>query len=119
MTETVKIVLNGCYGGFSLSDEATKRYAEIKGWALEEATDEYEFITLIDEQGERLSSYDLGEDRTDPVLVQVVEELGEKANDGYSKLYIESVEKGTKYFIDEYDGIESLRTQDNIDWSVA
>lgn len=119
MTEMVKIVLNGCYGGFGLSDEATKRYAEIKGWALEEASDEYGFITLIDEQGERLSSYDLGSNRTDPVLVQVIEELGKAADTDFSKLYIESVEKGTKYFIDEYDGIESLRTEYNIDWSVA
>ena len=117
MTEIVKIVLNGCFGGFGLSDEAVKRYAEIKGWTWEK--DEYDYINLINEQGERLSSYDLGEDRTDPVLVQVVEELGEAADSDYSELYIESVEEGTKYFIDEYDGIESLRTQDNIDWSVA
>lgn len=117
MTEIVKIVLNGCFGGFGLSDEATKRYAEIKGWAWE--VDEYDYIVLINEQGERLSSYDLGEDRTDPILVQVIEELGKAADSDYSELYIESVEKGTKYFIDEYDGIESLRTEYNIDWLVA
>jgi hypothetical protein len=115
MTEMVKIVLNGCYGGFGLSREAVERYAEIKGWSVD--TDEYDYSYMIDEKGEHVSHYDL--DRTDPVLVQVVEELGEKANDSYSALYIVSVEKGTKYYIDEYDGIETFRTPDNIDWLVA
>lgn len=120
MTEMVKIVLSCCYGGFGLSDKAIKRYAEIKGWTCEkDENDEYGFLTLINEQGERISSYDLGNDRTDLVLVQVVEELGKDSNSDYSDLYIMTIKKGTKYFIDEYDGLESLLTPDTIDWSVA
>ena len=31
MSNTTKIVINSCYGGFSLSDAAIRRYFEIKG----------------------------------------------------------------------------------------
>jgi hypothetical protein len=111
---TVKIVLNGCYGGFGLSEAALRRYAEIKGLntSLERG-----FSYIINDDGERISCYDL--ERTDPALVRVVEELGDKANDGFSRLYIEELEKGTLYRINEYDGIESLETKDSIDWNVA
>ena len=27
-----KIIINRCFGGFGVSDEAVKRYGEIKGW---------------------------------------------------------------------------------------
>jgi hypothetical protein len=53
-------------------------------------------------------------DRHDPVLVQVVEELGDKANGEYAKLAIEEVYGS--YRIDEYDGNESVMTSDDYDW---
>jgi hypothetical protein len=53
------------------------------------------------------------------VLVQVVEELGEKANDSFADLYIVELPAGTVYRIDEYDGRESVMTNDDYDWSVA
>ena len=36
-----KIVYNACYGGFSLSDEAIMRYAEIKGITLYSSKSKY------------------------------------------------------------------------------
>lgn len=53
-------------------------------------------------------------DRHDPVLVQVVEELGDKANTQYSKLSIEEVYG--QYRINEYDGLESVETSGSINW---
>lgn len=50
--------------------------------------------------------YDL--DRSDPVLVQVVEELGEKANGDYSKLEIVDVPNDIQWHISEYDGMEHV-----------
>lgn len=97
-----KIVFNACYGGYGLSEAAIMRYAEIKG---------------INIAIGGFSVYDI--DRTDPALVQVVEELGEAVNDGYSELRIAEVPAGTLYRIDEYDGRESVMTQDNYNWSVA
>jgi len=99
-----KIVYNTCYGGFGLSKAAIARYWEIRGepkpehWAV---WDEREL------------------NRGDPILVQVVEELGKDANDGFSKLAIRELEPGTQYRIDEYDGYESVMTIDDYEWSIA
>jgi len=92
-----KIVYNRCYGGFGLSKAAWERYVELGGKAE--------------------SEYDVS--RTDPILVQVVEELGMDADGEYAELAIADVPAGTKYRIDEYDGFESVRTIDDYDWSVA
>lgn len=48
------------------------------------------------------------------MLVQVVEELGDKANGEYAKLRIEEVYGS--YRIDEYDGNESVMTSGDYDW---
>jgi len=102
MSEMTKIVYNACYGGFSLSEKAINRYWEIKG---EPCPEDWWCTRLTD--------------RTDPILVQVVEELGKSANGRYSKLQICELEKGTLYRIDEYDGFESVMTKDDYDWKVA
>lgn len=93
-----KIVYNGCFGGFSISAAAVKRYAELIG--------------------KEISVYpDLP--RHDPVLVQVVEELGEAANGRQADLRIANVPAGSKYRIDAYDGNESVMTPDDYYWSIA
>jgi len=95
-----KIVYNDCFGGFSLSEQAAARYAEIKG------------LSAPPRYGEP-------EDRADPALVQVVEELGDAANGTCASLAIRELPAGTLYRIDEYDGNESVVTQDEYEWSVA
>lgn len=80
----MKIVINSDYGGFGLSDKASERYAEITGNALG----------------------DWSGSRTDPVLVRVVEELGEEANDSYSELKIVEIPDNVEWQIEEYDGAE-------------
>jgi hypothetical protein len=92
-----KIVYNACFGGFGLSDQAMARYHELGGTAK--------------------SRYDI--QRSDPALVQVVEELGDEANTRFSDLRITDLPAGTKYRIDEYDGNESVCTIDDYEWSVA
>jgi len=98
-----KIVYNGCYGGFGLSDKAVARYWELKGLPVPD----------------NFSRFDLENDRSDPVLVQVVEELGEEADTVFSDLYIREIPEGTLYRIDEYDGMETVMTQDDYKWEVA
>ena len=95
-----KIVYNACYGGFSLSQAAIDRYLELTGREDDDL-------------------YDRGIERTDPALVQVVEELGAKANGMCAELFITEVPAGTLYRIDEYDGLESVMTKDDYDWKVA
>jgi hypothetical protein len=55
-------------------------------------------------------------DRTDPDLVQVVEELGELAGKG---LEVRNLDSGQQYRIREYDGKEWLEFPSDIEWSVA
>jgi len=57
--------------------------------------------------------------RADPVLIQVIEELGDKANGDCAKLAIAEVPAGTKYRIDEYDGNESVMTVEDYEWQTA
>ena len=140
-----KIVINSCFGGFSLSEEGMRRYAELKGLPIYVESDgrfktywtvpKEERIGLIKtgdwasaSSEERILSNKLYDeytidcrnfDRTDPLLVKVVEELGAKANGRCAKLTIEKLRPGTLYRINEYDGYESIETNSSIEWSVA
>jgi hypothetical protein len=89
-----KVVINSCYGGFGLSDKARAR--------LKELGLEFKW------------QYDIP--RHHPLLVQVVEELGEEASDPYAKLKVEEINSNL-YKIDEYDGLESVLTpNDHAGW---
>lgn len=130
----MKIVINACHGGFGLSDEAVVRYHEIKGvplWVtkdkeydsishywlvpeserIEDAGDKFYQMTMDDRQAynqkwseQTFSVYDLKRD--DPVLVQVVEELGDLVNSRYSELKVVDVPDDVNWEIAEYDGNE-------------
>ena len=148
----MKIVLNGCYGGFSLSYEAMVLYWHAKGRDLYFYKDissyddytkvhKYERITLqkiresntsryiyctTEDQGEYIFNFpehvvnDKDIDRTDPILISVVETMGsEAASSPYAKLYIAEIPNGTQYKIDTYDGIEELITKDDDIWRTA
>lgn len=129
-----KIVYNACFGGFGLSEAAMRLYAEKKGldfyvWRSPEYnsdlfkqyfTADPSGMTKIDNEFyAKHSLYDDDLDRTDPVLVEVVEELGDKANGMCAKLRIAELSKGTLYRIEEYDGLETVMTLDEYDWTVA
>lgn len=92
----MKVVINGCFGGFSVSREAWLRLRELgsKG-ARKEADDRYNgFCRDIP--------------RNDPLLIQVVEELGPKANGACAKLEIVEVPDDVEWEIEEYDGSEHV-----------
>ena len=78
----MKIVINKCYGGFGLSEEATLLYGKKKGLN----------IIVQRDKGLKINHYYLNEkkdgnyfsegdiQRNDPALIEIVEELGIKAN---------------------------------------
>lgn len=47
-------------------------------------------------------------ERHDSKLVQVVEELGERANGAHAKLAVIEIPDGTNYIVEEYDGSEHI-----------
>jgi hypothetical protein len=142
----MKIIKNSCYGGFSLSPKAVKRYAELKGrecyFFKGGSSDEYTPIKMEEADmvftafsipnpnevlggkqerdadgtyktaNELYLKYDLDsrpDDRSDPLLIQVVEELGAEASGKMANLQIVEIPDGIEYEIDEYDGIETIR----------
>jgi hypothetical protein len=109
-----KIVYNACFGGFGLSERAMVRYAELKGWTYK--PEDYQGY-FVDEKGVRQNRWDL--DRVDPLLAQVVEELGDGVNTRFSNLRIRDLPPGTRYIITEYDGNEGVVTIDEHDWDIA
>lgn len=148
----MKIVLNGCYGGFDLSYEAMVLYlhaknreaifyADISTYNDYKKVHRYQRVTLpeikklsnslyiyctTEDQGEYIEHFPEGVinfrdiDRTDPILVSVVETMGSEVASGrFASLYIEEIPNGTQYKIDTYDGIEELITKDDDDWKVA
>lgn len=112
-----KVVYNACYGGFSLSDEAVEMYLNLKGLKYTKIKEKWGSSSYDVEENKNF--YDRRIERDDPVLVQVVEKLGDKANSECAKLRIEDLPKGTLYRITEYDGYESIETKYDMDWNVA
>ena len=79
----MKVIINDCYGGFSVSEAVMKEM----GWE---------------------SPYDCS-DRTDPKLIEVVERLGKDANGGCASLrVVEIPEEATDWRLEEYDGAETV-----------
>ena len=110
-----KVVYNACFGGFALSNEAMDRMVEL-GYDLK-LNSRYNPNTKS-KYGDTAQKYEcwgyVDCSRHDPILVQVVEELGDKANGICAKLAIAEV--SGPYRIDEYDGYESVETPDSYDW---
>lgn len=47
-------------------------------------------------------------DRSDPILIQVIEELGIAANGSHAELVIVDIPDDVEWHIDEYDGLEHV-----------
>jgi len=94
-----KVVVNKCYGGFSISLKA----AEHMGIGIDEFDSKYGNVRF---KGMR----------HDPKLVAAVEALGSDAASGsFAKLEIVVI-KGNRYQIGEYDGMEWVETPDSQQW---
>lgn len=84
----MKIVINDCHGGFSLSDAAIERYVKLADLKL---TGKF---------------YSRDIPRDDSALVQVVEELGIESNGECARLKIVEVPDDVNWYIEDYDGLE-------------
>jgi hypothetical protein len=101
----MKIVINSDYGGFGMSDEAIRMYADLVGFKLYEQVDGS--FTMFYRDAE-LKDYFLDCDipRDDENLVKVVEALGTAANGKYSELKIVEIPDDVNWMICENDGRE-------------
>ena len=130
----MKVILNKCYGGFDVSQEAYELYAKKKGieifayklectnnkpiykktdtgssiFTITFTKDFGDYIELSDDNSEKYCLELCRNHREDPVLIEVVEELGKRANSRFSELVVVDIPDGMEYEIDDYDGIETL-----------
>ena len=83
----MKIVINTCYGGggFGLSKEA---------------------LALFNERSGAVVTYDFNIGRNNPILVEIVEQLGESANTRFSELKVVEIPDDVRWQIEEHDGNE-------------
>ena len=100
----MKIVINKCYGGFGLSEQAHSFIAKRKGW--QHACDDYDNDYWYCQSGNAVYSDQLKRD--DPDLVAAVEQLGKDVDGSYSLLKVVEIPDGVDWYIHEYDGLESV-----------
>lgn len=108
----MKIVINGCYGGFSLSDEACELFLQKKGleyFKVSESSITHFYLGTKPLNGKYWSCWDIPRD--DPLLLEVVKKLKKKANGLCAELKIINIPDGAKWEIEEYDGIEWVSEQ--------
>ncbi len=106
-----EVVINRCFGGFSVSRAAFLRLRELESQAAKAEPDIGEMWD--DGSGPRdagLSIDHFCSDicRDDPLLVQVVREMGAAANGQCAKLSIVQIPDDVAYTVEEYDGFEHL-----------
>ena len=133
----MKVVINTCLGGFGLSNKAIKKYLELKQipyWVYEfdyksrdykrtnvrnalkdDGQDNYTFC--IRDLGKRVDkipngvgvySFKLSENRSDEILIKIVEELGKDSFGLFSDLKVINLPDNVEYDIEEDRGVEKI-----------
>ena len=93
--EFIEILYNTSYGGWGISDKAIELY-KLRNVNDNSMALEYECHELLS--------------RTDPILIQIYNELGDEMNTKCCKIRIKKIPKKYEnyYYISEYDGRESI-----------
>ena len=136
----MKIAINRCYGGFGISEKALMLYAKKKGFTLYSYQSDHNGKSSFYKEVEsndrpwcihyctkKLNLQESNEDiskemndnyfsqrdieRNDPVLIEVIEELGEEANGNHASIEIVNIPDDVKWEIQEYDGQEWVAEQ--------
>jgi hypothetical protein len=81
----MKIVINDCHGAFGLSKTA---------------------LALFNERAGAIIANEDDIKRNNPILVEIVEQLGEAANGEFAELKVVEIPDDAEWTIQEYDGDE-------------
>ena len=105
----MKIVINRCFGGFGLSDEAVRLYAKLAGIALVEGPKQYGmthfYVDSVSEEN-YFSYYSIARD--DGFLIEVVETLGDAADGDCADLEVVEIPDDVEWQLSQYDGSEHI-----------
>jgi hypothetical protein len=138
----MKVAINSCFGGFGLSPLAKKRYLELNNKKcyffkhtlsldcpyelidIDKIEQFYSYFTFTipnpnDFQPKELQDYNFSEyqlNRSDPKLIQTIEELKEESNGDCAELKIVEIPDDVDYEISDHDGFEHVAEKHRI-WS--
>jgi hypothetical protein len=111
----MKIAINTDFGGFGLSDQAFEALLARKNIAFEVVdTDkawrgsDYYLAGRPHSDATYINSYEFYNQRNDPDLIAVIEQLGEAANGHYASIKIVEIPDDIDWHIVEYDGLEHV-----------
>jgi hypothetical protein len=109
----MKVVINTIYGGFGLSDQAMKLFLEkkkIKYTVDPRPSGDSFFYTqpTTSSEVENQMIWEGDINRDDPILVQVVEELKDRANGQHANLKVVEIPDDIEWYVEEYDGAEHV-----------
>ena len=101
----MKIVINKCYGGFEVSCDVIKEL----GFHDKEKFCKYYKGIPLENSDFGIESDDIYAYRTDERLIKAIEKVGlKKASGSFAELKIVEIPDDVEYYIDDYDGIESI-----------
>ena len=127
----MKVVINKCFGGFGLSDAAQVEIHR-RGCAPSTTMEPGAYFGARHEEemakiaagvrlfetpivdGKVLDDDHRHNGRNCPVMVAVVEEMGEAANGTYSELKIVEIPDGVEFVISDYDGQEAIHQKHEV-----
>lgn len=103
-----EVVLNNCYGGFCVSKEGILEVLKRKGLTVIKETGDKILYRFLASDGNEYGKFSF--DREDAELIAAIKECGSKfMSDSYASLEVEEYDdENFTYWIDEYDGIETL-----------
>ena len=127
------VVINRCFGGFGLSDEAVREYAKLKGFdvfgyvnpphdfnsyvRIENSLNSFLTYWVKEDAGDNPTNEEINKvewlhqrdiPRDDEALIKVVKTLKKKANGRCADLQIVKIPDDVEYEISEYDGLEHM-----------
>lgn len=121
----MKIVINDCIGGFGLSDEAIELYLtksgqtpfykqEYNGFNMYSSEPFVKDGKVYITDGKIFQEHNLA--RNDPILIEVIEQLGKKADGEHAELKIVDIPDDVKWEITQHGGNETIREKSR-SWS--
>jgi hypothetical protein len=99
----MKIVINRCFGGYGLSEEAVKKLAAV-GCPAITVKDKKCFVNYHHEI------------RNNPYLIAVIEELGAAADGKNARLKVIEIPDDVNWEISDFDGMETIHEKHR-EWS--
>jgi len=100
----MEVVINSCYGGFSLSEEVYKELGL-----------KWDGFGYIDNEDLGIKSDNWKAYRADKQLIKAIKKVGlDKASGKHAELEIIEIPNDVEWTIEEYDGVESIHEKHRV-----